>query len=317
MLTDEVKIKVCAGRGGDGVVAFDKIKMSLGPTGGNGGDGGDIYLKGVSDLTALNKYKSKKDYYAPNGQNGKANKSTGHKGKDLILTTPIGSVAINSQFNKSFEITEVNQEVLIARGGKGGRGNFFFRSSINTSPKEFEQGKSGEKFNFFIELRFIADVGLVGLPNVGKSSLLNELTKANVKVADYEFTTLEPNLGTLGKVIIADIPGLIEGASSGKGLGIKFLKHIRRTKILLHCLSLESENLSADYETIRKELENYNKELLDKKEVLIFTKSDLVDPEEIKKKIKPFSKKDSFLVSIHDFDALEKLKNKIIELTKK
>jgi len=147
-------------------------------------------------------------------------------------------------------------------------------------------GKSGEEFEFGIELRFIADIGLIGLPNAGKSSLLNELTKADVKVANYKFTTLEPNLGTLEKIIIADIPGLIEGASTGKGLGIKFLKHIRRTKILLHCLSLESKNIQSDYDVIRKELGSYNRELLDKKEILIFTKSDTATPEKIKEKIK-------------------------------
>ncbi len=317
MLTDEVKIKIHAGHGGNGVIAFDKIKMSLGPTGGNGGNGGNIYLEGVSDLTALNKYKCKLDYYANNGQNGGKDRSTGHTGHDLVLSVPIGSVAKNMQNSKNYEITEVKQKVLIAKGGKGGRGNFFFRSSINTTPKQAENGKPGESFDFNIELRFIADIGLVGLPNAGKSSLLNELTKANVKVANYEFTTLEPNLGTLNKIIIADIPGLIEGASKGKGLGIKFLKHIRRTKIILHCISLESDNLELNYETIRQELKNYNQELLDKKELLIFTKSDMADQKEITKKIKTFNDKEFLLVSIYDFESLEKLKNKIIQLTKK
>lgn len=317
MLTDEVKIKTYAGKGGNGVVAFDKIKMSLGPTGGNGGNGGNVYFKGVSDLTALNKYKCKRDYYAGDGQNGKTDKSTGHTGADLTLTVPIGTVIKNAQNSKVYEITEVDQNLLVAKGGKGGRGNFFFRSSVNTTPEQAEAGKSGEEFEFNIELRFIADIGLVGLPNAGKSSLLNELTKADVKVANYEFTTLEPNLGTLDKIIIADIPGLIEGASKGKGLGIKFLKHIRRTKILLHCLSLESENMQSDYDVIRKELGSYSQELLDKKEILIFTKSDMVIPEEIKKKIKSFKDKESLVVSIHDFESLEQLKNKIIQLTEK
>lgn len=317
MLTDEVKIKVYAGHGGNGAVAFNKIKMSLGPTGGNGGDGGNVYFKGVSDLTALNKYKCKKDYYAGDGQNGKSDKSTGCSGKDLLLNVPIGSVIKSIQTSKVYEITEVEQTLLVAKGGKGGRGNFFFRSSINTSPKEYELGKAGEEFEFKIELRFIADIGLIGLPNAGKSSLLNELTKANVKVANYKFTTLEPNLGTMRKIIIADIPGLIEGASKGKGLGIKFLKHIKRTKILFHCLSLESKNLKNDYDIIRKELETYSSELLNKKEVLIFTKSDMLNSKEIKEKIKNFTSSKFLLVSIHDFESLEKLKNKIFKLIDK
>jgi len=317
MLTDEIKIKTYAGHGGSGVIAFDKIKMSLGPTGGNGGNGGNVYFKGVSDLTALNKYKCKRDYYATDGKIGGKDKSTGHAGKDLILTVPIGSIVKNVQTLRVYEITEVDQNVLAAKGGRGGRGNFFFRSSVNTTPKQAEAGKPGEEFEFDIELRFIADIGLIGLPNAGKSSLLNELTKADVKVANYEFTTLEPNLGTLDKIVIADIPGLIEGASTGKGLGIKFLKHIRRTKTLLHCISLESTNMQADYNVIRQELGNYNQELLDKKEVLIFTKSDTISPDEIKKKIKTFKGRESLMVSIHDFESLEQLKDRVLQTAKK
>jgi len=228
MITDEVKIQIRAGKGGDGSVAFEKTKMSLGPTGGRGGNGGNIYFQGVSDLTALNKYKQKRDYYAGDGKNGARDKSTGHEGKDSVLIVPIGTVLHNLDTDEILDITEVGQKVLAARGGRGGRGNFHFRSPKNTTPKEFENGKFGEEFEFYIELRLIADVGLIGLPNTGKSSLLNELTKAKAKVGNYDFTTLEPNLGTLEKIVIADIPGLIEGASSGKGLGIKFLRHIQR-----------------------------------------------------------------------------------------
>lgn len=319
MLTDEVKIKVYAGRGGNGVVAFNKIKMNLGPTGGTGGRGGNVYFEGVSNLSALNKYKNKKDHYAGDGKNGKSDNSDGASGKDLILTVPIGSVLHNLDTGEDIDITEVGKSVLAAKGGFGGRGNFAFRSPMNTSPEEFEEGKPGEEFEFSIELRLIADIGLVGLPNAGKSSLLNELTKADVKVANYEFTTLEPNLGALDSVIIADIPGLIEGASKGKGLGIKFLKHIQRTKILVHCISLESSDVARDYETIRHELGDFDKELLEKKEIVLLTKKDAVTEEEAVEKIAAISRinPDVQTASIHDWDALQELKARLAELAGK
>lgn len=316
MLTDEVKIKISAGKGGDGVVAFDKIKMSLGPTGGRGGNGGDIYFEGVSNLSALNKYRHKREYWAQDGQNGKGDRSEGANGKDLVLSVPVGTVLHNLDTGADIEITQVGQKIMAAKGGIGGRGNFYFRSPTNTSPEEKEEGKPGQEFNFFLELRLIADIGLIGLPSAGKSSLLNELTKANVKVAAYPFTTLEPNLGTLDNIIIADIPGLIEGASFGKGLGIKFLRHIQRTKILAHCISLESENLENDWKIVRRELENYSPELAQKKEMIILTKSDMLDPNKAKKKVQELKKicQDVFLVSIHDWDSLKALRKKFLEI---
>jgi GTPase len=316
MLTDEVKIKAIAGKGGDGVVAFNKVKMSLGPTGGRGGNGGNVYFQGVSNLSALNKYRGKSQYWAQDGQNGRGDRSDGAQGKELVLTVPAGTVIHNLDTGKDTEITLPGQKLLAAKGGIGGRGNFYFRSSINTTPKQKEFGKPGQKFNFLLELRLIADIGLVGLPNAGKSSLLNELTKANVRVAAYPFTTLEPNLGVLEKLIIADIPGLIEGASKGKGLGIKFLRHIQRTRILAHCISLESKNLPEDWKIVRQELKSYSGKLAKKKEIILLTKSDLATPEEIKKKEKGirFVNKDVIVVSIHDWDSLEGLKKKLFSI---
>ncbi len=318
MFTDEVRIKVIAGRGGDGVVAFNKIKMSLGPTGGKGGNGGSVYFEGVSNLSALNKYKHKKEYCAENGQNGKKDNSEGKGGKDLVLTVPIGSVLHNTQTREEIDITQVGQKILVAKGGIGGRGNFSFRSPINTSPKERELGKPGTEFDFYIELRFIADIGLVGLPNAGKSSLLNELTKADAKVGNYNFTTLEPNLGVMDRFILADIPGLIEGASLGKGLGIKFLRHIQRTKILAHCISLETNDLLGDYEIIKKELQNYDQKLAEKKEIILLTKSDMLDEKSVKKKIKQIKKEKGDLeicaVSVYDQDSLECLRKKFLTM---
>jgi GTP-binding protein len=319
MLTDEVKIKVFAGRGGDGAVAFNKTKMSLGPTGGTGGKGGNVYFQGVSNLSALNKYKNKPKHYAENGHNGKTDNSDGRTGENIILTVPIGSVLHNLNTGDDIDVTTVGKPILVAQGGIGGRGNFCFRSPVNTSPEEHEDGRPGEDFEFLIELRLIADIGLVGLPNIGKSSLLNELTKADVKVANYEFTTLEPNLGALDGIILADIPGLIEGASKGKGLGIKFLKHIKRTKALVHCISLESADPKKDYEVIRKELGDYDPELLEKKEMIVLTKSDLFSKEEIAEKIKEITQINSKIevVSVHDWDSLQNIRQVFLALAEK
>lgn len=326
MLIDDVTIKVSAGNGGRGAVAFNKILKNLGPAGGSGGKGGSIYFEGVSDLNALSQFRYKKEIKAKNGENGKAQFNDGADGDDLILKIPVGTIIqilnkheaeesikfeiLEAKTEQQKEILKINEKILIAKGGLGGRGNFHFKSSTNTSPKQFQTGLLGEQFTLRLELKLIADVGFIGLPNAGKSSLLNELTKAKSKVANYPFTTLEPNLGAYYELILADIPGIIENASIGKGLGIKFLRHIERTKILFHLISAESENPVKDYEIIKKELETYNKKLIKKTEYVFLSKSDTLLPEEIKKKITNLKKvyKNVFPISVYDWDSLEKVK---------
>jgi GTP-binding protein len=234
MLIDDVEIKISAGDGGKGAVAFNKNLMNLGPVGGRGGNGGSVYFEGVSDLSALNQFRFKKDLRAEKGEDGRGQFRDGAAGKDLVLKVPVGTVIHNLDRKTDFEIIKIGEKVLGALGGHGGKGNFLFRSARNTSPTEFQYGLPGENFKIRLELKLIADVGFVGLPNVGKTSLLNKLTRASGKVANYPFTTLEPNLGVYYDLILADIPGLIEGASSGKGLGIKFLRHIERTRVIFH-----------------------------------------------------------------------------------
>lgn len=291
MLIDEVTIKVSAGKGGDGCVAFNKNLMSLGPVGARGGNGGSVFFEGVSDLSALSQFRYKKEVKGQDGQNGRGQFMDGSQASDIVLKVPVGTVITNLTRGAKHEITKTGEKILIAKGGKGGRGNFFFKSPTNTTPMEFEHGKPGQKFDLKLEMKMIADVGLIGLPNVGKSSLLNELTKAKSKVANYHFTTLEPYLGDYYGLIIADIPGLIEGASSGKGLGDKFLRHVERTKVLFHLICADSADPVLDYNVIRKELELYNKKLLEKPEFIFLSKSDEIEVKDLKEKIKALKKK--------------------------
>ena len=286
MLVDDVTIRISAGDGGRGAVAFQKNMMSLGPMGASGGNGGNVYGGSVANLNALQRFRFKKVLEAQNGEDGRSQFRDGHDGKDLILELPAGTVVHNLTNGTEASLTKIGERVLLAKGGRGGKGNFHFRSSRNTSPKEFQEGTPGEKFELRLELKMIADVGLIGLPNAGKSSLLNHVTNAKSKVGNYAFTTLEPHLGAYYELILADIPGLIEGSSGGKGLGIKFLRHIERTNILFHLVSAESENLERDYNTIRGELGAYNKELLEKKEYIFLTKIDLLEKFEVEKRIK-------------------------------
>jgi len=318
MIVDDVTIKIKAGDGGNGAVAFNKNMRQYGPVGGSGGEGGSIYALGVSDLDALKQFKTKKKVISERGQDGRGQYIDGRGGYDTTINVPIGTVIHNLTNNINTEITKVGEKIMIAKGGHGGRGNFHFRSSTNTSPKEFEYGTLGEDFEIRLELKMIADIGLLGFPNAGKSSLINELTNANSKVANYPFTTLEPHLGVYYDLIIADIPGIIEGASSNKGLGFKFLKHIERTKILFHLIASDSEDVVKTYQAIRNELEKYSPELAKKQEYIILTKTDLIDEKTIIKYKKLLSKlnKNIIPLSIYDFDKVEELKKVLNSLIK-
>ncbi|MCH7641384.1 Obg family GTPase CgtA [Patescibacteria group bacterium] len=309
MFIDEVEITIKAGDGGLGKVSFGKMEKS-GPDGGNGGDGGDVELIISSDLTLLNKLTSKRLIFAENGGNGGRNKKTGGKGDDLVVLLPVGSHLEDIDTKEIFEFDRVGKKYIICEGGVGGIGNYDLRSSTNTTPKNTIPPTPGQKRRLKINLRFIADYGLIGLPSAGKSSLLNELTNTNVKTAAYHFTTLSPNLGVLpNKKILADIPGLIEGASEGRGLGIAFLKHIQKVDLLLHCISLESTDPLKDYKIVKKELGKFSKDLLEKEEIILLTKSDLVDIKKLNvaKKAVKILKKGVIVTSIHDNKSLKKL----------
>ena len=317
MIVDDIKITVKAGHGGRGLATFSKVKWALGPTGGNGGTGGNIFIEGVTDLGALRQFRFRKDHEAEDGENGKSGLHDGGNAEDLTLLVPVGTVCHNLTTREDVEITKIGQRELIAKGGKGGRGNFLFRSATNTSPRQFQEGRPGEYFELRLELKMIADVGLIGLPNAGKSSLLNELTNANSKVANYPFTTLEPNLGTYYDLIIADIPGLIEGASTGKGLGTKFLRHIERTRVLFHLVSADSADPLLDYKTVRNELETYGDLLIKKAEYIFLSKSDAASTDVVSKIKKDFKEMGKEIIPISVIDpesinAVKKILNDLI-----
>src|SRR3989338_2389483 len=300
MLVDDVDIVIKAGHGGTGRASFHN-KKGAGPDGGNGGKGGDVFVEVTSDLYGLNRYVSKKVLVDQNGEAGGKKDKSGADAGDLTLIMPVGTFIIDGEENE-IELNEIGKKVLIAKGGLGGKGNAFFKSSRNTTPRYAQPGLRGEERKLNLKLKLIADFGLIGLPNAGKSSILNELTSASAKIGDYPFTTLEPNLGMLNGKVIADIPGLIEGASEGKGLGHKFLKHIEKVKLLLHCISSESDNPLSDYKIIREELKKFNPELLNKKEIILLTKSDLENS-----KVKNIGMQKVIPISIHDWNSIQDL----------
>lgn len=312
MLIDHVKLEISAGKGGDGVVRWRRehgIPYG-GPAGGDGGKGGDVYVRVVRDIHALSRYASQRIWKAENGQAGKKRSMHGSNAPDLYLDMPIGAIIHNDDMDITYECLNDGVEILILRGGRGGYGNEKFKSATNRTPEEFTYGQTGEYATFSIELDLIADVGIIGMPNAGKSSLLNTLTRAGAKVGDYAFTTLEPNLGAYHGIVLADIPGLIEGASDGKGLGIKFLKHIRRTRTLLHLISVENENIINSYDIIRKELASFDPILIEKNEIIVISQIDKVDNKLAETKRAELAKltgKKVYLLSLYDDNTVKEL----------
>jgi GTPase len=277
MFVDELGIKAKAGHGGDGVVRWrrEKFVPKGGPAGGNGGHGGDVYMRAVRDLNVLNTYTGSNEFNAENGHSGEKKSKHGRNGEDMYINIPMGATVTDKERGRVYTFLEEGTTHKILKGGQGGLGNEHFKSSTNQTPQESTKGKKGEEGEFHIEISLIVDVGFVGLPNAGKSTMINALTHTHARVDAYPFTTLEPQLGDLYGFILADIPGIIEGASAGKGLGHKFLRHIRRTKMILHCISLEHEDPYEAYNIIRSELGAFDMTLLEKKEWILLTKKDL------------------------------------------
>lgn len=279
MFVDTLTLEVKAGDGGNGVTRWrhEKFRPMAGPAGGNGGRGGDVFMRAVRDVNLLASYTGDKSFAAENGVSGLDKSRFGKNGEDLYIDVPVGSLITDIERERTFELLEEGQTIKILKGGSGGIGNEQFKTATNRSPEESTLGRAGETGNFLINLSLVVDVGLVGMPNAGKSTLLNTFTNAHAKVGAYPFTTLEPHLGDLFGFVLADIPGLISGAAEGKGLGHTFLRHVSRTKMILHLVSLETEDALDRYYTIREELSAYSKELADKEEWIVFTKLDLVN----------------------------------------
>ena len=319
---DQVKIYVKAGNGGDGSPSFRREKFIEfgGPDGGDGGKGGSVILRAERNLNTLVDYRFQQHHKAKRGENGSGQNRTGKNGEDLVLKVPLGTQVFEED-NKTliFDFMNIEEKFIVASGGKGGLGNTRFKSSTNRAPRKFTKGFIGEEFVIWLQLKTIADIGIIGLPNAGKSSLLAALTNANPKIANYKFTTLNPNLGVTKydnkEITIADIPGLVEGAHKGTGLGIKFLKHIERCKSLLHLIDITNDDLKKSYQQIKNELKSYSTKLFKKKELVILNKVDLIDKKDLKKMIKEFSKNtNSEVLTLTTFEkkSVSKIKSKLI-----
>ena len=319
---DQVKIFVKAGDGGSGSPSFRREKFIEfgGPDGGDGGKGGSIIIKTERNLNTLIDYRYQQHFKAERGSNGIGKNKTGRGGETLYLKVPIGTQVLEED-NKTliYDFKKENEEFVVAIGGKGGFGNTRFKSSTNRAPKKFTKGAQGEEFWIWLQLKTIADIGIIGLPNAGKSSLLASITSANPKIANYKFTTLNPNLGVTmyddKEITLADIPGLIEGAHIGTGLGIKFLKHIERCKTLLHLIDITENDLVNSYNQVREELGKYSQQLLDKEELIVFNKIDLIEEDQIKEKLDKFKKeikKDALVMSTFDKKTISNIKSKLI-----
>ncbi|MDD3861785.1 MAG: GTPase ObgE, partial [Candidatus Gracilibacteria bacterium] len=338
MFCDELQIKILAGNGGNGCISFrrEKYVPKGGPDGGNGGNGGSITIKVNKNLNTLNHLTMKKVYKAESGEHGKGKNMQGKTGKDLIIEVPQGTIIFTQDKSKTLaDLNKAGDQVLIAQGGKGGLGNYNFRSSTHQVPKFAETGEPGEKLEIILELKMVADVGLIGLPSVGKSTLISVISNARPKIAAYHFTTLTPNLGvvSMGKFggsqtdtfVVADIPGLIEGASEGKGLGIQFLKHISRTKLLVHLIDATLESPDKNYKTIINELKKFSKELATREEIIVINKIDSIDDKSLAKITKLLQKvtknKNIFTISAITHEGLQPLlfevSKKLIELKNK
>jgi len=319
---DQVKIYVKAGNGGDGSPSFRREKFIEygGPDGGDGGSGGSVILKSEQNLNTLIDYRYQQHHKAKRGENGSGQNRTGKGGEDLILKVPLGTQVFEED-NKTliYDFTKIGEEFIAASGGRGGLGNTRFKSSTNRAPRKYTKGTLGEEFTIWLQLKTIADIGIIGLPNAGKSSLLAAITNANPKIANYQFTTLNPNLGVASyddkEITIADIPGLVEGAHKGTGLGIQFLKHIERCKSLLHMIDVTNDDLKKSYKQIKNELKKYSTKLSKKKELVVLNKVDLIDNNELKKIIKEFSKNtksEVFTLSTLEKRSVSQIKAKLI-----